>query len=376
MKIIIAQKIAVLSGTEWHILNLIPKLIEKGHEVHFLAFMDVKSLEKANELVQMFLDRKIVVHQLNVESDFSFKLYKKNADIIKSEGYDIIHSHLIRTDFIMSVVKALFLKKMFLISSAHGFENDYQIKHGFNYISDPLNKFILISKFSHIFINHNIAMSNGIKNLFVSHGILKNEKMDVIHHGFIFENVTYYPNPGLYRKSKYQILIVGRLVGFKGHEFVFRIMPDLINRYGNDISLVILGHGILEHELKSRVEEMGIAGHVHFIGFSTKVHDYIKNSDVVAIPSKSEGFCVVIMEAFYSGCPIVAFDVPAINESVHHLETGLLAPPYDVNVLRDNIITLMENKDLATKIRSQAKQYLNSYLTVDRMVNETNELYL
>lgn len=375
MKILLSQKIAKLSGSEWHLLNLSTGLKKRGFDVHFLALINNKSIESAEELIKMFEDRGIPVHRIIVKKDYSFSLFKNISSYIKREKFDIIHSHLVRTDFIFSMTKIFFLPKMLLISTLHGFDGGYQFRHGFKIANEPLNLFIILSKFNQRFINSYIAVSKSIKNLFVGQNIMHENKVEVIHHGFSYSEIIYDENTTKYRKTSKQILIVGRLLDWKGHKRIIGMMPDLIKKYGKDISLVIVGQGDYHDELLAFVQQLGVEKQVYFEGFSVRVHDYIRNSDIVAIPSNSEGFCVVLMEAYYSRAVVAIFDVSALNENVFHRKTGMLAPAFDIEVYKQNIIEVLDNPELAESLKQKGKDYLEDYLNLDRMTEQTIEFY-
>lgn len=375
MKILLSQKIAMLSGSEWHLLNLSSGLKKRGFDVHFLALIDYRSEKGAEDLIKMFENRGIKIHRIIVKRDYSISLFKKISNLIKEEKFDIIHTHLIKTDFIFSMTKAIFLPKMYLMATHHGFDEGYQFRYGFNVASDPFNLFIILSKFNQRFINANIAISHSLKNLFVSKGIMPENKVEVIHYGFSFNGVEYDEDISKYRKSSKQILIVGRLIDWKGHKYILSMMPDLIKKYGEDISLVIVGKGNYMDELVAYTKSLNIEKHVYFEGFSIKVHDYIKNSDVVAIPSTSEGFCVVLMEAYHSMGPLAIFDVPALNENIFHRETGMLAPPFNTEIFKNNIIELLDNPELRATLKINGKKYLENYLNLDRMTEQTIDFY-
>ncbi len=365
----------MLSGSEWHILHLASGLMDKGHEVHFLALVDNRSIEPADKLIGMFLERNIPVHRLLVQSDFSTKLYKDINKVITEGNYDLVHSHLIRTDFILSLTKAFYNRDMLLISSQHTFDEGYQMKYGFEYVPQPFSKFIWVSKFTQRFIDGNISMSKNIRDMYVAHKIYTPADVEVIYHGFDFSHVKYDTDTSKYRKSPKQLLIVGRLIDWKGHTYIIDILPDLIKKYGDDISLVIVGRGVYGDTLKSYVKEKGLEKYVHFEGFSIHVHDYIANSDMVLIPSKVEGFCVVLMEAYYSKTPLAAFDVPALNENIFHRETGMLAPPYDIQIFKNNIIEVLDNPELSDQLVKNGREYLDSYLNIERMTSQTISYY-
>ena len=375
MKILLSQKIAMLSGSEWHILHLAEGLMSAGHTVHFLALVDHRSVEPADELIDMFVSRKVQVHRLLVRSDYSLALYRSIDEILKREQYDIIHSHLIRTDFILSMVKWRYGCSAPLISSQHTFGESYQMKYGFKYVPQPFSKYVWVSRLTQRFIDGNISMSKAIKDMYVQHKIYSEDKVEVIYHGFDFSHVVYDPDTSKYRKAPKQLLIVGRLIGVKGHAYVIDILPELIEKYEDEIALVIVGSGVDEQHLKSLARSKGVDQQVYFEGFSTRVHDYIANSDIVLIPSFAEGFCVVLMEAYYSKAALVTFDVPALNENIFHNKTGMLAPAFDTQVFKQNIIDILDDPQLAQRLIENGREYLDNYLSIERMSNETIAYY-
>jgi glycosyltransferase involved in cell wall biosynthesis len=101
----------------------------------------------------------------------------------------------------------------------------------------------------------------------------------------------------------------------------------------------------------------------------------MNQSDGVLIPSVSEGFGIVILEAFNSRSPVVAFDVPAPNEIIEHEKTGLLVPPFDLNELKAAITRFLSRPEEGKKMAEVAYQRLKSYYCLDRMVGEIVEVY-
>jgi glycosyltransferase involved in cell wall biosynthesis len=121
--------------------------------------------------------------------------------------------------------------------------------------------------------------------------------------------------------------------------------------------------------------EIGIADKVFFEGFQMNVHDYIKNSDLVLIPSFAEGFCAVVLEAYQNLTPVMAFDVPALNEIIFNNDTGIIVKKFDIDELAEKIGYIFENPDIAKKLATNGYEKLHSYFTIERMVNQTIEFY-
>lgn len=145
--------------------------------------------------------------------------------------------------------------------------------------------------------------------------------MKLIHYGFDFLDTSDELLDNDYKSFKKQVIIAGRLVGFKGHQYLIEAMQKLCAQ-DREAGLVIVGSGELEEELKQKVKELKLEEHVHFAGYSKEVIKWMYNSDLVAVPSISEGFGVVFLEAFNCKKPVISWDVPAGNELMKEGETG------------------------------------------------------
>ena len=152
-----------------------------------------------------------------------------------------------------------------------------------------------------------------------------------------------------FRHFAQQVCITGRLVPLKGHRYAIEAVHLLKDRFPG-LGLVIVGTGPAEQELKSQVQALGLGAQVAFAGFSTQVLSYMQASDVVAIPSEGEGFGLVALEAMAVARPVVAFDVPALNEIVAHGHTGLLAPQVSAQDLSEALARLLSDPALAQRM--------------------------
>ena len=122
-------------------------------------------------------------------------------------------------------------------------------------------------------------------------------------------------------------------------------------------------------------KSLGIQDNVVFVGFKTNVHDYLRDSDVMILPSVVEGFGLVILEALCNRKPVVAFDVPAMNEILKHGSTGLLAPPFEKAALRAAILRLLDDPALAKRIGEQGYAAFRSRYSIEVMTERTLSVY-
>ena len=101
----------------------------------------------------------------------------------------------------------------------------------------------------------------------------------------------------------------------------------------------------------------------------------LKESSVLAIPSRVESLPQVIIEAFYLRVPIVATDVGGVSEIITNGKTGLLIPPEDPARLADSVNYLLHEEDLACSLADNGYQYAMKNLTWDAMLPQYVKFY-
>jgi glycosyltransferase involved in cell wall biosynthesis len=301
------------------------------------------------------------------KKDF-FSIAKTIRKYLKEESISVIHSHLSNADLIAVLVKKIYNKKVFLISTKHGYDEKYLIKYGNGYNKIDYNLYYFISRFINYQINENIATSKFIADMY-NQLKLGNKKMNFIHHGI----KNSYKKVEEKQTSEANIIVVGRLVEVKGQKYLIEALPFIIKKFP-ELKLFILGEGNYKTRLEDLAAKLGVLSHVKFEGFQ-KPEDYISRCQVIIVPSLFEAFGMVFIEAFSLNIPVVAFNVGAGNEIIKDNVTGLLVPPFSIQTLSEKIIYLLEHPEERKRITENAyREFANEY-TTDKMVEKTVNWY-
>lgn len=170
------------------------------------------------------------------------------------------------------------------------------------------------------------------------------------------------------------IVSVGRLVYYKGFEYLVRAMAHI---EGN---LLIVGKGPLRASLAELASQLGVAGRVHFLG---KVeHDFLvacyHAAKVFVFPSvaRSEAFGIAQVEAMAAGLPVVNTNLQSGVPFVSlHGQTGLTVPPADAEALAASVNRLLSNPDLRASFGSAARSRARQEFSLDTMIARTAALY-
>ncbi len=168
------------------------------------------------------------------------------------------------------------------------------------------------------------------------------------------------------------ILAVGRLVPYKGFEYLIRSMRDV---HG---VLLLIGTGPLRESLLRTIKECGVEDKVTVLGHVDEITPYYKAASMLVIPSvtRAEAFGVVQLEAMASGIPVINTNIPSgVPEVSVHGQTGLTVPPRDAGALADAINTLLDDEGLREKFGQMARERVRNKFSVESMVAQTRDLY-
>lgn len=114
----------------------------------------------------------------------------------------------------------------------------------------------------------------------------------------------------------------GRFAPPKNHKMIFDMAQKLCNQY-EDIYFILIGKGVPQHKPST------CSPHIMCIDYSKNVMDLLKGMDLYYFPSISEGQPNALIEAMVSGLPIVASNIPPIQETVPNSLREELVSPYD-----------------------------------------------
>lgn len=371
MKILFVQKMAAISGSELYLMHLLPELKKRGYEVEVLVIFSTK-VDTNRTFIEYLSQFSINVHELYGYRSLSPFLLRKISRLIKINKYDIVQSNLVHADLWIALVKLFFISKLKVISVKHGFDETYSVKYG----NDPshLKKslFYWMQKISGWGSNYNVTISRGLYDMYVKGKIVSPGKIRNIYYGLDLkdkEQLVVDRQP----EEKYA-LILGRLVKYKGHEWLMKAWQKVAAQNSN-WKLYIIGGGNYEQELLQLKEELQLGDTVKFCGYQANPHQFIKDSQFMLVTSKWEGFGLIMLESWAHKKPIIAFNVPAMNEAITDGSNGLLAKAFDTNELAQKIIYYFQHPEIISEHGAAGYSKLNSYYTVPRMADEMCEVY-
>jgi N-acetyl-alpha-D-glucosaminyl L-malate synthase BshA len=143
-----------------------------------------------------------------------------------------------------------------------------------------------------------------------------------------------------------------------------------------DARLMLVGDGPEFSRTQTLVEELGLADRVHFVGVVDEVAPLLSAADLLLLPSETESFGLVALEAMASSVPVVASRVGGLPEVVEHGVTGYLAPVGDVEAMAEFSLKILADCETRKRFGEAARARAVRLFDWHAVVPRYEEIYL
>jgi len=223
-----------------------------------------------------------------------------------------------------------------------------------------------------------ITVTEGIKEEISRYGSIPLEKIEVIYNG-IDIGQTLSSKEALrnnFNFSPHDFLVgtVGNLRAIKGQKYLLEAMPDILRKISH-ARLVLIGSGEERENLQKLATRLGISDKIHFLGYQANAAMMIGMFNVFVLPSLSEGFPNVILEAVVAGIPVVATNVGGVPEIVRHGKESLLVDPADAKGLSAAVVRLAGAPELKNTLIQSAKDRVRNQFDIQKTWAQYDAVY-
>ena len=222
-----------------------------------------------------------------------------------------------------------------------------------------------------------ITPSEYLKKLVIGWGVPE-DKIKVIYNAYTEQNnkfQAFVPSSGRgVSNFKFQgdvIISVGRLVPWKGFGALIEIMQDLLKENPN-FKLLIVGEGPQKENLKSQISNLKLNEKVILLGkvSHAELEAYLKMAKMFVLNTAYEGLSHQLLEALAAELPVVTTNVCGNPEVITDGENGILVDFNDKAALKEVILRVWKDKNLARKFVENGKKTLEKF-TLEKMIKET-----
>ena len=156
-----------VSGAERYLLNLLPETNKDGITCELLCVCPNKNVASMQAYCAEMNGKGIKTILLQSSSKLSFLFTaRKISRYLKVNNIKIIHSHLFNADLIAFLVKKMYFRKLIILSTKHGYEEEYLVRYGLGNKKIRRNLYYYISKTIVKSIDYNLAISRAISEMY------------------------------------------------------------------------------------------------------------------------------------------------------------------------------------------------------------------
>jgi len=359
VKVLHLHKLTGVSGSENHLLALLPALREREVDARFLG-LDVPGTD-----VRPFherLDELGVPHRsVRCGLDVSPRLARDVIRAVRAERPELLHTHLVHADVYGAIASRV--TGVPFVSTRHN--DDRYLLGPFRYVDRAFARGV----------RRIVAISDAVR-LFLERAGHDPRKLVTIRYGLDeLPSARSSPTPaeaGI-PGGVPLVLAVGRLIEQKDHGTMLRAFARVREEHP-ETRLAILGSGPLEAEMRTLAASLGISDAVALPG-RTEIRDWLDRADVFVHTSRWEGFGIVLLEAMLVGLPIVATSVSAVPEVVADGKTGALVDAGDVAGVARELSRLLGDEELRRQLGEAGRERARSEFSVTRMTEQTLDVY-
>lgn len=342
-------------GTEAVMENIYKNINRKIYSIDFL-FLGRKT-DDCSEFSKM-VSRESKIFYACTRSESLIKNHKNIKNVLISNHYDIVHSHMDACgDYVLKIAKDCGVK----VRIAHS-HNTGHLKN-VQGLKDSIHRLVLdIERFRiRMFATHFVACSSEAgrwlfgKNIDrKSNYLLFKNAIDVNAYKFD-EKVRNKVRKALHLEKKKIIGHVGRFEYQKNHPYLIEVFKN-VHLKEKDTVLLLIGEGRGRANIEKLVEDAGLEKAVRFLGMVSNVNEVLQAMDIFVMPSYYEGLSVALVEAQASGLSCIVSDTVSpesdISGNVDFLDIGLDADKWSdkiLSILRENKIRNCPREQLQKK---------------------------
>ncbi|MCB5229724.1 MAG: glycosyltransferase family 4 protein [Candidatus Cloacimonetes bacterium] len=176
--------------------------------------------------------------------------------------------------------------------------------------------------------------------------------------------------------DEFNILTVGNLTATKGFDILINAVAQM-REQGKAVTLWIVGDGAQRENLSKLILDLDLQRQVHMV--LAKSNEIVRQLyplfDLFALPSYSESFGIVYVEAMEAGIPVIGVRGQGIDGVVIDGENGLLCQPKDQASLHEKISWVMEHPEAAKEMAKKGQTTVKEQYMMDDLIQRLRDIY-
>jgi N-acetyl-alpha-D-glucosaminyl L-malate synthase BshA len=346
------------------------ELAQRGHEIHFISYAQPFRLPHFMERVY-FHEVETTRYPLFEHNNYSLSLAAMMHEVATRAELDLLHVHYA----IPHATSAWIAKEMLgdrhplrIVTTLHGTDIT---------LVGQERSYFDITRFSIQKSDGITAVSDYLKRETVDHFDVAGDSIEVIHN---------FVDPELYRRGSHPcrkdtflrpdemlVMHVSNFRPVKRVQDVVRIFARIHKSVPS--KLIFVGDGPERPVATAEAEALGITDRVIFLGKQDSVAELLACADLLLLPSASESFGLVALEAMASGVPVVSSNAGGLPEVVEDGVTGHLGSVGDVEAMADAGISILKDNQKWVRMSVAAQKVASERFGANVIVPQYERYY-
>jgi glycosyltransferase involved in cell wall biosynthesis len=243
-----------------------------------------------------------------------------------------------------------------------------------------------LERFFALFTDHLVSVTDTLRDQFIRDKICRHDRISTVVSGIDFDafpldkaeaRIAVRRLLGVGSAARL-ILSVGHLQERKGYDVLVDAAARVVAAQPETLFLIVgteVEGSRVRSKLVRQIEDLGLTRQVLLLGARDDVAALLAAGDVYVQSSRLEGLSRSLVEAMYTGLPVVATEVDATPEVVLDGETGFLVPPDDPHLMASRILLLLHELETAKRLGEAARQLVGRTRSVEAMGRGLDAIY-
>lgn len=344
------------------------ELADRGHEIHFISYAPPLRLNRGKPQTH-FHEVEVATYPLFDHEPYALALAVKMAEVAELHGLDLLHCHYAIPHSVSAYLAKSMLqpRRLPVVTTLHGTDITLVGRD---------RSYLPITKFSIEQSDGVTAVSRYLKEATYEAFAVRNE-IEVIYN---FVNCDIYlPATKAELRDYYAPrgeAIVIHLSNFRPVKRTPQVV-EIFARVRRELPAVLLmvGDGPERGKAEWTARESGIEKHVHFLGKRDNIEELIGIADLLLLPSRSESFGLVALEAMACEVPVVASRVGGLPEVVADGEDGFLVDPDDLDMMTRRALEILGDEARRRAMGRRGRERAKAHFCASAIIPQYEAYY-
>jgi N-acetyl-alpha-D-glucosaminyl L-malate synthase BshA len=344
------------------------ELAERGHEIHFISYALPLRLNRTTPNI-FFHEVQVTNYPLFDHPPYTLALATKMAEVATTLGLDLLHCHYA----IPHSVSAFLAKSMLhphrlpVVTTLHGTDIT---------LVGADRSYLPITKFSIEKSDGVTAVSQYLRQATLETFGVRNE-IEVIYN---FVNCDIYrPEPRPELRERFALAGEKILIHLSNFRAVKRTddVIEIFLRVQKELPAVLLmvGDGPERSHAEFLAHQYGIMNSIRFLGKRDNIEELIGVSDLLLLPSETESFGLVALEAMACEVPVVVSKVGGLPEVVTDGQEGYLVDVHNVDGMAERSLEILSNDSLRREMGKRGRETARARFCADKIIKVYEDYY-